>query len=166
MQPNMQKFQLSEDEIIDVLSKAKMGVIATVNEDGSPYATPINYVLMDGRIFFHGRKEGEKVSNLKREPRCSFNVTITDGFERCGDDACNTTTNYESVIVKGRVVEIEDQEMKVRVLRATVDALTPARRSDPMNERMAIPAGVFEILIDGMTGKYHRPMPGHVVYKE
>ena len=87
---------------------------------GYPYGTPVNFVVMDGRIFFHGRKVGEKVSNLKRDPRCCFTVVEEKGFERCDDGACNTTSLYESVIIRGKVQIIDDDDLKMRILRATV----------------------------------------------
>lgn len=165
MEPNMQKYQLTRDEMLALLDRKGMGVIATAGTDGFPYATPINYILMDGRIFFHGRKQGEKMTNLAKDPRCSFTVVDEGGYERCGDDACNTTSIYESVIVKGRVEVIEDFETKKKVLRTTVDKLTPERKSDSMNEKAVGPAGVYEIVVEEMTGKYHRPMPGNRIFK-
>ncbi len=107
MQPNMQKYQLSEDEIKQVLEKTGTGVIATVYPDGRPYATPIHYIVLDGRIFFHGRKQGDKVSNIENDPRCSLAVMQFDGFERTGDMSCNTTTVYRSNIEHWKVVQLE-----------------------------------------------------------
>ena len=60
MQPNMQKYPLTEEQMDALLDRARMGVISTIGEDGYPYGTPVNFVVMDGRIFFHGRKVGEK----------------------------------------------------------------------------------------------------------
>ena len=100
MQPNMQKYPLSEEQMDALMERARYGVISTVGEDGYPYGTPVNFVVLDGRIFFHGRKVGEKVSNLKRDPRCCFTVVEEQGFERCDDGACNTTSLYECVIIR------------------------------------------------------------------
>ena len=135
MQPNMQKYPLTEEQMDALLNRARMGVISTIGEDGYPYGTPVNFVVMDGRIFFHGRKVGEKVSNLKRDPRCCFTVVEEKGFERCDDGACNTTSLYESVIIRGKVQIIEDDDMKMRILRATVDKLTPERKEDAIEEK-------------------------------
>ncbi len=127
--------------------------------DGRPYATPIHYIVLDGRIFFHGRKQGDKVSNIENDPRCSLAVMQFDGFERTGDMSCNTTTVYRSVIVQGKVVKIEDPEQKDKVLRAVVDKLTPMRSGDPFNPKAVEASGVFEIIPDEVTGKYHSMAP-------
>lgn len=161
MQPNMQKYQLTEEEMNALLEREKYGVISTVGEDGYPYAVPINYVFIDGRIFFHGRKVGEKVGNLSRDPRCCFTVVTAGGFEYTGELACNTTAIYESVIIRGKVRKIEDENEKMSVLRATVDRLTPERKMDIIPPEMVRPTGVFEIVAESKTGKYHRPMEGH-----
>ena len=165
MQPNMQKYPLTEEQMDALLDRARMGVISTIGEDGYPYGTPVNFVVMDGRIFFHGRKVGEKVSNLKRNPRCCFTVVEEKGFERCDDGACNTTSLYESVIIRGKVQTIEDNDMKMRILRATVDKLTPERREDAIEEKKVPPTGIFEIVPESRTGKYHSAEPGHKIYQ-
>ena len=165
MQPNMQKYPLTEEQMDALLDRARMGVISTIGEDGYPYGTPVNFVVMDGRIFFHGRKVGEKVSNLKRDPRCCFTVVEEKGFERCDDGACNTTSLYESVIIRGKVQIIDDDDLKMRILRATVDKLTPERKMDEIDAKKVPPTGIFEIVPESKTGKYHSAEPGHKVYQ-
>ncbi len=165
MQPNMQKYPLSEEQMDALLERARYGVISTVGEDGYPYGTPVNFVVLDGRIFFHGRKVGEKVSNLKRDPRCCFTVVEEQGFERCGNGACDTTSLYECVIIRGKVRTIEDDAEKMRILRATVDKLTPERKADEIDAKKVPPTGIFEIVPESRTGKYHSAEPGHKVYQ-
>ncbi len=165
MQPNMQKYQLTDEQMDALMERSRYGVISTIGEDGYPYGTPVNFVVLDGRIFFHGRKIGEKVSNLRRDPRCCFTVVEEQGFERCDDGACNTTSLYECVIIRGKVRTIEDDAEKMRILRATVDKLTPERRMDEIDAKRVPPTGIFEIVPESRTGKYHSAEPGHKVYQ-
>ena len=81
MQPNMQKYQLTEEEMISVLNKSKYGVLSTIGEDGFPYGVPVNFVYLDGKIYIHGRKIGEKVSNLTSNCKCCFTVAQEYGYE-------------------------------------------------------------------------------------
>ena len=161
----MQNYPLSEERMDALMERARYGVISTIGEDGYPYGTPVNFVVLDGRIFFHGRKVGEKVSNLKRDPRCCFTVVEEQGFERCDDGACNTTSLYECVIIRGKVRMIEDDAEKMRILRATVDKLTPERKADEIDAKKVPPTGIFEIVPESRTGKYHSAEPGHKVYQ-
>ena len=87
------------------------------------------------------------------------------GFERCDDGACNTTSLYECVIIRGKVRMIEDDAEKMRILRATVDKLTPERKTDEIDAKKVPPTGIFEIVPESRTGKYHSAEPGHKVYQ-
>lgn len=160
----MQKYQLTKDEMYSVLDNTRSGVISTIGSDGYPYSTPINFVRIDDDIYFHGRKTGEKVSNLSLNQKCCFTTFEEGGFERYGDDACNTTSIYKSVIIRGIVEEIKDNSSKMQVLRKTVDKLTPERRYDEINAKSIEYTSVFKINIKSMTGKYHRPEPNNKIY--
>lgn len=160
----MMKHPLETDEMLALLDRTGYAVISTTGADGYPYGTPVNFARLDGRIFFHGRKVGEKASNLERDPRCCMTVVEENGFERCDDGACDTTTLYESVIIRGKVRTVDDDAEKMRILRAIVDKLTPERRNDAIDERKVPPTGIFEVVVESMTGKYRRPQPGHRIY--
>ena len=57
------KQQITDAECIEVLKKTKRGVLSLLGEDGYPYGIPIDhwYCEEDGRIYFHGAKEGHKI---------------------------------------------------------------------------------------------------------
>ncbi len=163
MQPNMEKFHLSDDEIYALLDRVKEGVLGTVGKDGYPYCIPINFVRIGNKIYFHGRKSGEKNENMEACDKVCLTAMETGGFEITGPDGCNTTTVYESVIVRGTVITIEDLDKKIAVLRAIIAKTVPERAGFPMKEERAAAAAVFEMSIETATGKYHKPMPDHKV---
>ena len=70
------KQQLPEDEALDVLKHAKRGVLSMTGDDGWPYGVWLNpyYHETDGRIYFHGSKEGHKIDALRKDSRASFTV--------------------------------------------------------------------------------------------
>ena len=57
------KQQISNDECIEVLKNTKRGVLSLIGDDGYPYGIPIDhwYCEADGKIYFHGAKEGHKI---------------------------------------------------------------------------------------------------------
>ena len=61
------KQQITEEQCIEVLKNAKRGVLSLIGEDGYPYGLPINpwYCEEDGKIYFHGAKEGHKIDAIK-----------------------------------------------------------------------------------------------------
>lgn len=159
----MEKFHLSDDEIYALLDRVKEGVLGTVGKDGYPYCIPINFVRIGNKIYFHGRKSGEKNENMEACDKVCLTAMETGGFEITGPDGCNTTTVYESVIVRGTVRTIEDLDKKIAVLRAIIAKTVPERAGFPMKEERAAAAAVFEMSIETATGKYHKPMPDHKV---
>lgn len=164
MQPNMKNNSMKEKEISEFLNRIDVGVISTNGEDGYPYAAPVNYVMMDGIVYIHGRRLGEKIENLKRDPRVCFTVWERTGYENCGVAACDTTTVYESVIIRGKVKIVDDQETKKKMLLKVVDKLMPGKTG--MDDAKIPPTAVYRIEPESVTGKYHRPLAGNEVCKK
>lgn len=164
MEPRMEKYHLDRDSIMELLERNDCGVVCTNGADGYPYGTPVNYVVMDSRIFFHGRSRGTRVSNMLRDPRCSMTVTEERGYQCYGPDACDTDTLFASAIVYGRLVAVEDPDLKAKVLRALTDRLIPERASDPVDPERVVRTGVFEIVVESMTGKYRDRKPESTVH--
>ena len=54
MQHRMKTHPLDAKQIDSLLLKEQTGCIATVNSDGTPYVTPIHFVFVDGKMYFHG----------------------------------------------------------------------------------------------------------------
>lgn len=63
-----------EERILNLLSSQNMAVIATVNKDGSPAATPVRYFSLGFEIFFTSWEASVKSRNLRREPRVSAGI--------------------------------------------------------------------------------------------
>ncbi|WP_400234054.1 pyridoxamine 5'-phosphate oxidase family protein [Methanomethylophilus alvi] len=166
MQPAMRDNQLTKEEIDALLGSENEGVLSTNGEDGYPYGAPINYVYMDGRILFHGRKVGEKVGNIRRDPRACFTVVDSQGFEICGDEANNVTTVYRSVVIRGKCRFVEDEADKTQMLRAMVKATVPEKADQLLRPEVVKAAEVYEIVPESVTGKYHRPKAGNPVVKK
>lgn len=163
MEPRMQKYHLSEEETLELLARGECGVVCTNGADGYPYGTPVNYILLDGAIYFHGRRTGTRTSNMERDDRCSMTVVEERGYQMYGGDACDTDTLFASAIVHGRLSPVEGRDEKERILRALTDRLVPERAASPMDPARVDRAAVYRISIEGMTGKYRDPKPGSTV---
>ncbi|UKI16067.1 MAG: pyridoxamine 5'-phosphate oxidase family protein [Ruminococcus sp.] len=85
------------------LKKGTGRYLATINEDGSPYATPIHFVYDNGKIYMHGLPAGQKVDNIRRNGSVSFMVYHMNGLLLDENELpCDTNTAYQSVIISGR----------------------------------------------------------------
>ena len=110
--------QLTTDDCQEILKAAEYGTIATMGEDGYPYAVPVNFIYHNGSIYFHCAKEGHKLENIQYCPNVSFNV-VKDVFvvpKLSESKFKGFDTNFNSVTVFGRAVKVFGDE-KVEGLR-------------------------------------------------
>lgn len=70
--------QLSEKETVEILESNTNGVLALEGDGGYTYAVPLNYTYAEGKIYFHGAKEGHKLDAIKRNAKVSFCVVDQD----------------------------------------------------------------------------------------
>ncbi|MHB8928829.1 MAG: pyridoxamine 5'-phosphate oxidase family protein [Bacillota bacterium] len=101
----------------EVLRSAYVGHLATVYADGGPYVVAVNYGWAGGRIYFHGAPQGDKLENLRREPRVCFAVEENNGVIPAGQP-CEASIAYRSAVVFGRARVVEDAAEKLAALTA------------------------------------------------
>jgi len=63
-----------EGRILNLLSSHNMAVVATVNADGSPAATPVRYFSLGFEIFYTSWNNSVKSRNLCRDSRVSAGI--------------------------------------------------------------------------------------------
>ncbi|APF27623.1 pyridoxamine 5'-phosphate oxidase family protein [Clostridium sporogenes] len=103
--------ELKNDEAIEILKNNTYGVLSTISENGYPYGAPISYIFFNNSIYFHSAIKGHKLDNISNNNRVSFCVVgrthiLPDKF----------STEYESVIVFGRVIEVSNDEKNTALL--------------------------------------------------
>lgn len=144
--------ELKKDEAIEILEKNTYGVLSTTSEDGYPYGVPINHIYSNGSIYFHCAVEGHKLDNIKNNDKVSFCVVGTaqilpDKF----------STEYESVIVFGRAMEVSDDE-KNRVLIEIINkyAADYIEQGKEYIQKSSKASKVLKINIEHISGKARR----------
>jgi nitroimidazol reductase NimA-like FMN-containing flavoprotein (pyridoxamine 5'-phosphate oxidase superfamily) len=112
------------EEIQRILSSTNVGRLGTNGADGYPYITPVNFVNMEGNIYFHSAPKGEKIENIVRDPHVCFEVDVPLAYldvdfnpER---PICYLHQFYHCVIIRGKASVIPDGEMKAATLNALV----------------------------------------------
>ena len=155
MQYRMKTHQLSEDAIGKLLAAGLTASLATVSEEGHPYVTPIHYVCLRGKIYFHGLPKGQKLDYIKANPNICLNVYNMDCLLPDETGApCDTNTKYQSVIVQGVAETVSDPISKREVLEAIVGKYTPTLSGRPLPDNMVKGTAVIEITPTATTGKY------------
>lgn len=142
--------QIPEEECIDILKRAKTGILGVNGDDGYPYAVPVNFAWDDGKITFHGALTGHKAESMRRNEKVCFTVIDRDDVV-----ARDRTTAYRSVIVFGTARELTDREEKIRACRL-VGYKYSGDYPDLVEEEIAEAVDhtcCIEITVQHMTGK-------------
>ena len=98
------KQKLTEKQCIDILKRAKTATLA-LRDDGYPYSVPVNYVYLDGKIYFHGAKSGHKIDAIKNNPKVS--ISIIDQEDVIEEEL---TTYFRSIILFGKAKILQDDD--------------------------------------------------------
>ena len=93
------KQKLTEKQCIDILKRAKTATLALHGDDEYPYSVPVNYVYLDGKIYFHGAKSGHKIDAIKNNSKVS--ISIIDQEDVIEEEL---TTYFRSIILFGRLL--------------------------------------------------------------
>lgn len=156
MEHRMKTHPLTQEQIDALLYSAPVATLATLDDDGAPYALPVHFVYDAGKLYVHGLPQGQKLSNIARDSRVSFMTYRMDGLLMPDNDIpCDVNTQYESVVIRGNAALVEDIARKKEVLSLIVGKYTPALQSRPLPEPMVRGTAVIEITPAAVTGKYY-----------
>jgi len=108
------KQQLAQEECISILKQEVRGVLSVLGDNDYPYGLPINYWYSedDGKIYFHGSREGHKIDSIKNHDKVSFCV-YDKGIQVEGKRGLD----YKSVIVFGRIKAVQDKDKTIDICR-------------------------------------------------
>jgi len=146
--------ELKDAETIKaILERSEVGRMATVNKRGIPVIKPVNFLYLDGKIYVHSSKKGEKVEDIRRGSPVCFEVDEPIAYRAAGEMACKAGYYYRSIIVKGKASFVEDRRKKIKILEAMMDKYQPEGNDWKFEEEVLRKTVVIEIQIKEMTGK-------------
>ncbi|MCI8275799.1 MAG: pyridoxamine 5'-phosphate oxidase family protein [Lachnospiraceae bacterium] len=141
-------------QIIQVMEKCDVCRLA-LHDEGYPYILPLNFGLKadDGQIvlYFHGASEGKKYELMEKDNRaafemdCSHELVLTEGR-----DGCSCTMKYESVVGRGRLWQVLEEE-KCEALRALMGHYH--KEEYPFSQTAMARTKVFKLVVEQVTGK-------------
>ena len=112
---------MDEERAIELLRESEYGILSMVDTDGSAYGVPLNYVWDGGQsIYIHCAPEGHKLRALEAHPLVSFCI-----IGRVHLLPSHFTTEYESVVLRGKAFIHLNEEERLRALHMLVDKLSP-----------------------------------------
>lgn len=126
---------------LEIIDKAEYGVVSMVDGE-KPYSLPLSIVRNEDVLYFHSAKEGRKIDILANNVNISVvfvgykNIPENYSYEELeemNNDPSKAikfissvfTTEFESAIVNGVVEKVEDENEKVKAMRAICEKYTP-----------------------------------------
>lgn len=150
MIPENRKMEYSR--AIEIIKENNCGILSTVSLDAVPYGCAINYFYIeeDNALYFHTKRVGTKMENIKNNPKVS--LFILDNSEIIPD---RFITHYESVIIKGKASVITDEKLMREKLIQLCDKLAPKQldRREEVIEKYIKAVCICKIDIEEITGK-------------
>lgn len=115
------KQELTREECLAVLRSQPRGVLSLLGENGYPYGLPIDYWYneTDGKLYFHGAKEGHKIDAIRACDKASFCV-YDEGQRVAGE----WPLHFCSVIVFGRIAPVTDAALTETACRRLAEKFT------------------------------------------
>lgn len=145
------KQEISKEECIEVLKNAPRGTMSFHGENGYPYAIPLNqyYDEKDGKLYFHGAKQGLKIDLMAKNNKVCFTV-MDEGFVKENDWALN----IKSVVCLGRLEVLTDNDKVLEQCRMLARKFYPTYESiEDEIKKAGNRVNVLGMKIDCMTGK-------------
>jgi uncharacterized protein len=100
--------EMSTEQIERFLADARIGRLCMAGSDGRPYTIPLPFCWLDGALYVRLPLTGRKGQILGQNERVCFEA----------DEFTETLDDYASVLVEGRLVEVDGVEEKRRVKTA------------------------------------------------
>lgn len=116
-----------------------------------PYIIPVNYGYRDGHIYIHSAPEGKKMDLLKNNSLICFEVEDTVQIVK-GEEACDWTTRYRSVVGYGSMEILSDENSKQEGLEVIM-AQHGAPDLDKFDARNLKRMVILKLRITSLTGK-------------
>ena len=145
------KQQITNEECIAVLKTETRGVLSMLGDDGYPYCIPMNhwYCEADGKLYFHGAKEGHKIDAIKKCSKVCYTV-FDKGYRKDGEWALNV----KSVVVFGKIALVTDEAKSKEICTALCRKFTDDEIyiSKELNNSLSR-VQCLELTPEHMTGK-------------
>jgi len=150
----------SKKKVIEFLSSQQTGRISSIDENGFPQIIPMNFVFINDAVYMHSHIRGEKLDNIKRNPKVGFEVDksleFLPSYFSDPTDASFADTLYISVVMKGNASIVLDKEEKTIVLNGLMEKYQPEGGYEPIKPDMDVLKGVevIKIVPESLRGKY------------
>ncbi|HJR84146.1 MAG TPA: pyridoxamine 5'-phosphate oxidase family protein [Nitrososphaeraceae archaeon] len=155
------------------MNEEKVGRVASIDVHGYPQIIPMNFVYVKnesvdtqtgtnniGAIYMHSHPVGEKLANIKRNPKVGFEVDsyvcFLPSYYFHRTDASQADTLYVSVVIKGKAFLVGNTTEKAMALNALMKKYQKEGGYEPLSPEMGSvrEVSVLKVVPDQIRGKY------------
>ncbi|HUG32527.1 MAG TPA: pyridoxamine 5'-phosphate oxidase family protein [Acidimicrobiia bacterium] len=146
---------LTREEALEVLASEPVAHLGVV-EDGSPYVTPMSFVVVENRRILFRTMAGRKLEGLRANPSVCVEVSRFDA----------ETGDWVSVIVTGKARLVEEPDLRQEIVARLFDKYQHVMGSPLAGSTGLLPLGaepyVIEVPIDSISGMSSGRGIGHL----
>lgn len=150
----------SPEKIAEFLNIEHVGRIASIDKDGFPQVIPMNFAFVNGTIYMHSHVRGEKLENIKANPKVGFEVDreieFLPSYFTSPTDASQADTLYISVVIKGDGIIVNDKPEKTLALNSLMEKYQPEGGYEKLTPEMNVvdEVAIIKVIPMTMKGKY------------
>lgn len=149
------KFEINDLSKAEELYDELVGRLGLITDSGYPRIIPVNFVVLNSKVYFHGALAGEKFELLKANPKCTFAIDKpyaylpSNWFDE--EDGCNATLFYKSVYMEAVGTVVDDVDEKCQALQAlmekhqSVDTFLKVTPAEQRYEKSRLYTGIFSL---------------------
>lgn len=136
-------------EIEEIIGQAKLCRLG-LSRANRPYIVPLSFGYADRILYFHSAPEGEKLEIMRENSAACFEIDL-DVAEMRGDNPCNWSMRYRSVVGFGEISFLEDMAVKKKALAHIIGHYS--EEGYDLSDDAVQGLTVFQLKIEHMTGK-------------
>ena len=150
----------SKEKAASFLNEEHVGRIASIDKDGFPQVIPMNFVFVNDAIYMHSHTKGEKLENIRKNPKVGFEVDreleFLPSYFEDPKDASLADTLYISIVIKGIGEIVQDRAEKTLALNGLMKKYQPEGHYEPIEKEMQVvdEVAVIKVTPESFRGKY------------
>ena len=150
----------SPQKIAAFLNSEHVGRVASTDKEGFPQIIPMNFVFINEAIYMHSYTRGEKLDNIRANPKVGFEVDreveFLPSYFSSPTDASQADTLYISVVIKGDGIIVNDMNEKTMALNALMEKYQPEGRYEKLTPDMPVinEVAIIKVIPKTIKGKY------------
>jgi len=137
-------------KIEEIIAQARVCRLA-MHDLPAPYVVPMSFGYKDKILYFHAAKDGHKIDLLRQNPQVGFEISLDLGDIDGGDQGCDWSVSYKSVVGYGKVSLVGTVAEKCEAFDIIMAQY--AEGEFTYTEAMIQRTLVFKLEIESMTGK-------------